>query len=807
MKAPLSWLRDYVDIQMDVEELASRLALTGTEVERVTDVGVPGDDQNLGRFVVGKVLECVRHPNADKLSVCTVDIGAEAPQTIVCGAPNVAAGQTVAVVLPGGVMPDGTCIREAKLRGVVSAGMILSEAELGLAAKSAGTMELPDAWEAGKRLIDYFAIADQVLEVEVTPNRPDCLSVRGLAREIAAITGARFDEEIAFPYPETDRRVEEDIAIEVRDPDICPRYAGRVIRGVTIQDSPFWMKARISHAGMRPISNVVDVTNYVLWALGQPLHAFDLHTIRGGRIVVRRAYPGEEITTLDNEHRVLTDDMLVIADAQQASVVAGVMGGLESEITENTTDILLEGANFSGPSIMRTEAALGLRSEASTRYEKGLDPEIIPLALDMACKLLVELCGGTVSTGTVDVRTEPRPEVVLRLRPERVERVLGEKVTGAEMTAILVQLGCDVQRRRDETYAVSVPSFRADLAREIDLIEEIARIHGLDQIPPTLPARREGWGGLTPKQTYMRSIEDLLAGAGLCQIIAYSFLDEKWADRLRLAENDPRRATVRLSNPLSGDQAVMRSMLLPGLLATAQRNTAVREERVHIFELGRVFRPSAAELPEEMSHVGVLICGDWEADSWLRADVRVDYYLGKGVVERLCAGLDRDLKFVAAGEPFLHPGKSASLQDEKGRYVGWLGEVHPLVLQAYDLKDPVVALELDADLLFASGSAATTFKDLFAYPEVEQDLALVVGSTLPAAAVVESLRRCGGALLQDVAIFDVYEGSQVGQGKKSLALRLSFRAADRTLSEAEVNELRETMVATVRKELGAELRG
>jgi len=384
VKAPLSWLRDYVDIELDVEELASRLALTGTEVERVTEVGVPGDEENLKRFVVGKVLRCEPHPDAAKLSVCTVDVGEETARTIVCGAPNVAAGQTVAVVLPGGVMPGGTRIREAKLRGIVSAGMILSEAELGLAAKSAGIMELPADWGVGQPLIDHLAISDQVLEVEVTPNRPDCLSVRGLAREIAAVTGAPFDEGLSFSYPVSDRRVEEDIAIEVRDPDLCPRYAGRIIRGVTIAESPLWMKARISHAGMRPISNVVDVTNYVLWALGQPLHAFDLRTIRGRRIVVRRAYPGEELTTLDNERRVLSDDMLVIADAERASVVAGIMGGLESEITQSTTDILLEGANFSGPSIMRTESALGLRSEASTRYEKGLDPEMIPSALDMA---------------------------------------------------------------------------------------------------------------------------------------------------------------------------------------------------------------------------------------------------------------------------------------------------------------------------------------------------------------------------------------------------------------------------------------
>jgi phenylalanyl-tRNA synthetase beta chain len=805
MKAPLSWLKEYVPIEMGVEELASRLALTGTEVERVSEVGVPGSTENLSRFVVGKVLECRRHPDADKLSVCRVDVGEGASCTIVCGAPNVAAGQTVAVVLPGGVLPGGTVIKEAKLRGVPSAGMILSEAELELATKSAGTMVLPDDWQAGEPLSERFAISDWVLEVEVTPNRPDCLSIRGLAREIAAITSAPFRESQRFTHPWGDRMVDEDIAIEVRDPDLCPRYAGRVITGVTIGDSPLWLKARLCHAGMRPISNVVDVTNYVLWSLGQPLHAFDLHAIRGGRIIVRRAFPGEELTTLDNERRVLTEDMLVIADAEQASVVAGVMGGLDSEITETTTDILLEGANFWGPSIMRTEAALGLRSEASTRYEKGLDPEMIPDALDMACSMFVELCGGRVSVGTIDVRTDPPPETLVKLRPARVERVLGTAVAADETTAILRRLGCAVERQ-GEHLLVTPPTFRADLKREIDLIEEIARIHGLDQIAVTLPARPSGRGKLGRAHARKREIEDLLVGAGLSQVINYSFGDDKWPDRLRLAATDPRRKAVVLANPLSIDQSVMQTMLLPGLLATAQRNVSVREERVPVFEIGRVFRPGGAELPDEETHLGILVAGGWEGDVWLRSGVTVDYFLAKGFVERLSSTLNAALAYSRAEEPFLHPGKSAHVQDAQGRSVGWVGEVHPLVAQAYDLRGVVVAAELDVEALLDASLDVVMFRDLLAYPAVEQDLALVVDAGVPAAAVVESLRRAGGALLENVSVFDLYEGTQVPAGKKSLALRLSFRAADRTLSEAEVNKLRAKMLEKVAAEMGAELR-
>jgi phenylalanyl-tRNA synthetase beta chain len=810
MKAPLSWLKEYVSIDSGVDEIASQLALTGTEVERVAEAGIAGGD-NLKYFVVGKTLECKRHPDADKLSVCLVDVGEASPRTIVCGAPNVAAGQTVAVVLPGGVMPDGTRIKEAKLRGVGSSGMIMSEAEIGLAAKSPGIMVLPGEWVAGTPLNEHFPLSDHVLEVEVTPNRPDCLSVRGMAREIAAITAAPFAEDINFSHAWGERPVYADISIEVRDPDLCPRYAARVIRGVKVGESPLWLKAQLAHAGMRPISNVVDVTNYVLWALGQPLHAFDLNTIAGRKIIVRRAKPGETIVTLDGENRTLTEDMLVIADAERASVVAGIMGGLDSEITDATTDILLEAANFSGPSIMRTSGALGLRSEASTRYEKGLDPEMIPLALDMACKMFAELCGGAVSVGTVDVRTDPRPRTILTLRADRVAAVLGVEVPIAENTDILTRLGCAVSAAGADL-RVDVPTYRADLAREIDLIEEVARVYGLDRIPSTLPPRRVGRGGLNRVQTARRKVEDLLTGAGLTQVINYSFGDDRWPDVLRLVKDDARRRMVTVANPLSMDQAFMRTTLLPGLLETARRNASVREERVHVFEVGKVFLTTGARLPDEPTRVGILVAGRWDEDSWLRTGAVVGYFLGKGLVERISAGLHAPVVFSrpdadgVQAEPFLHPGKGAVVSTLDGSVVGWIGEVHPLVAQAYDLKGVVVAAELDLGALVESSTDVLMFRDLLAFPVVEQDFALVVDTAVPAAAVIASLRAAGGKLLEGIRVFDMYEGAQVAAGKKSLALRLSFRAPDRTLSEDEVNGLRRKMLAKIAAELGAELR-
>jgi phenylalanyl-tRNA synthetase beta chain len=575
---------------------------------------------------------------------------------------------------------------------------------------------------------------------------------------------------------------------------------------VTIGESPLWLKARLCYAGMRPISNVVDVTNYVLWALGQPLHAFDLRTIRGGKIVVRRARPGETLTTLDGQHRLLTEDMLVIADAEQASVVAGIMGGLDSEITESTTDILLEAANFSGPSIMRTSGALGLRSEASTRYEKGLDPEMIDAALDFACSLFVDVCGGTVSKGTIDVRTAPRPQRLLKLRGERVDQILGKSVLSEETASLLRRIGC-VVTKEGEDFKVAVPSFRADLEREIDLIEEVARLHGLDQIPARQPARKSGRGGLTERQARVRRMEDLLVGAGLVQVISYSFGDDKWPDTLRLGDDDVRREGVVITNPLSAEQSVMRTMLLPSLLVTARRNVSVREERVPIFEMGRVYAPSGADLPDESVRLGILVAGAWEVESWLKTGIANGYFLVKGLVERLSTGLHAPLQYYRCEEPFLHPGRSAVAQDEKGRAVGWLGEVHPLVAQAYDLRGPVVAAELDVEALLRACGEVVTFRDLLAYPAVEQDLALVVDAGLPAAAVIESLRRAGGRLLEDVAVFDLYEGAQVAEGKKSIAFRVSFRAPDRTLSETEVNQLRAAMLKKVSAEVGAELRG
>ena len=805
MKAPLSWLREYVAVDLPVEELAERLALTGTEVERVETVGVPAGEAALQRFVVGKVLTCEPHPDSDHLSVCVVDTAEAQARTIVCGAPNVAAGQTVPVALPGAVMPNGMVIKDAKLRGVKSSGMICSEEELGLAPKSEGILVLPDEWVVGDLVADYLPISEAVLEVEVTPNRPDCLSIRGLAREIAVITDADFEEDLDQDVPWGERPIHEDVSIEVWDPDLCPRYAARVVRGVKVAPSPTWLKAKITHAGMRPVNNVVDVTNYVMWALGEPMHAFDLSTIRGKKVIARRARAGEPITTLDGVDRVLTADMLVIADEERASVIAGLMGSLDSEVTDDTTDLLLEAATFNGASLMRTSGTLGLRSEASTRFEKGLDPNLCIPALDMACRMIVEICGGQVSVGTIDVKSGGVEPWQVKFRPARAHAVLGEEVPASEIESILGRLGCNVVDCGEDDLCVDIPTFRRDLEREIDLIEEVARIHGLDHLPSTLPGRPEGRGGLTPDQARLRRVEDVLQGAGLSQVITYSFTEPGTGDKLRLAADDARRKVVTILNPLSSDQSAMRTSLLPGLLSAAARNVSMREDRVHVFEVGKTYHPGADALPKEVRRAGMLLLGAWAEHAWAQVDLPTDFYLVKGLLERLLRSLGLEADYAPADEPFLHPGKSARLQCG-GVVLGWVGEVHPLVLQAFDLPAGAVAAEVDLDQMLALVPGTPLFEDLLTYPALEQDLALVVDRALPAAAVIRAVSEAGGPLLRSVRIFDLYEGSQLPEGKKSLALRLTFRSGERTLSEAEVNESRVAMLVGLKAGIGAELR-
>jgi phenylalanyl-tRNA synthetase beta chain len=830
MRVPVRWLREYVDFEGSVEELAELLSLSGSEVEGIEWLGAPHEPDNLALFRVGRVLTKERHPNADKLWLCTVDVGPEGGgvHQIVCGAQNFTAGDTVAVSLAGATLENGLKLRKANLRGVESDGMMLSEQELGFEQASPGIVVAPAQWTVGAPLSDYLPVAEAVLDIEVTPNRPDCQSVYGIAREVAAAAGLALAPPPLAEPPESGAPAAQALAVEIADPDLCMRYGARVIRGVTVGDSPVWLKARLTHAGMRPINNVVDVTNYVMLALGEPLHAFDAAKIRGARLIARRARVGEHIVTLDGVDRVLQPDNLVIADSERALVIAGIFGAIDAEVDEATTDLVLEAATFDGPNVMRTSKEVGWRSEASARFEKGLDPCYVPPGLAMASRLFHELCGGAVAPGVVDVwGTRPPAPVRLRYRPSDSDELLGLAVTPTEQADVLRRLECEVQGGElpgDETaFLVTPPPFRRDLERPVDLIEEVGRIHGLENLPETLPRRREAVGLLTREQQVRRAIADSLAGAGLDEVVAYSFIGREALAKLGLAPGDRRVAPVALINPMSAEQAVMRTLLLPGLLGVVAANLDRQADRVSVFELGRVYLPSArgavpAPVPghkdtpppwpaDERETVGIALCGPVAAESWTGAPRLTDFYTVKGFVERLLGGLSvAGATFERSAEPFLHPGKSADLLlgDERVGYLGLLrsdvGERFGIATQA------VYVAELAVAPLAACGLGTALFEDLVTLPPANQDLAVVVSADVPATQVLEVVRRAGGRLLREASVFDVYEGDQVPPGKRSLAVRLVLRSAERTLTDKDVSGVRRKVLAALERELEATLR-
>jgi phenylalanyl-tRNA synthetase beta chain len=805
MRVPYAWLRSYCDPGLGAQEAADRLTMAGDKLERLHRVGV-GD---VSAFVTGRVLEAESHPDADRLSVCRVDVGRGEPQTIVCGAPNVAAGQTVAVALPGAVMPDGTTLGEAKLRGVVSHGMILAEDEVGIGEDHGGIMVLEGEPAPGEPLAKHLPIADEVLELEVTPNRPDLLSVYGVARDLHAVTGAPLTEDPTSldAEPRGSDGAEEKISIEV-DPEVCLRFTARVFEDVKIGPSPLWLKQRLTAAGQRPISNVVDITNYVMLTTGQPLHAFDLDRVRGGLIDVRRARDGERMVTLDDAERVFDSEAALVCDGEGPTGIAGIMGGQVSEVSDGTTRVLMEAATWVGPNIMRTSKALGLRTEASARFEKQLHPEQALAAQRLAARLMVELCGARMVPGTVDVYPRPAQPRVVPLREARITKLLGAPVPADTVDGILDRLGFDWQGEGWLT-----PPWRdSDVQREADLIEEVARVHGLDKLPTTLPARRDAVGRLTHEQRLRRRVEDLLRDRGLDECVSYSFTSPGALDDLRLGDAD----LLRLENPLSEEQSVMRPLLLPGLLDAARHNAAHGRPVLALFESAHVYRPSgpleavgagspAGKTPAlERQHLG-MVQTQAQPEGWRSDEQPADFFTARAVLEAVLAVAGVEWRAEPGEQPFLHPGRAARVVAGE-RELGWVGELHPLVARAWDLAGPVGAFEIDVDGVVELTEGATdVYGDVTSFPAVLQDIAVVVAEDVPAATVVEAVRAGGGDLLAGVELFDVYRGEQVGEGEKSLALRLWFRAPDRTLTDAEVAERRAAIEAAL-AEIGGRLR-
>ncbi|HEU4392160.1 MAG TPA: phenylalanine--tRNA ligase subunit beta [Solirubrobacterales bacterium] len=815
---PYSWLREYCDPGVAVEEIAERLVMTGTEVERIGGVGPPSGDG----FVVGKVISAEQHPNADRLRVCKVDSG-DGERTIVCGAPNVAAGQTVAVALPGATMPNGEKLRQAKLRRVVSEGMVLSVSELELGEDADGILVLEDGPAAGTPLAEVLPIAEPVLELEVTPNRVDCLGIWGVAREVHAISAAPLAAE---PWSEDAVAegagdVSDYASVEVEAPELCPRFTARVFTDLEVGPSPLWLQARLSAAGQRPINNVVDITNYVMLLTAQPLHAFDLDEVPNGALTVRVASAGEKMTTLDGVERSFDAETVLVCDENGASGIAGIMGGQSSEVSAGTTRVLLEVANWDGTNVLRTSRLLGLRSEASSRFEKQLHPALCMRAQRIASRLLVELCGAKLVPGTLDVAAEPPAPPSIGLRAARVEGLLGMAVPQADQSAYLERLGFGVEPDGDDLRVEVPPDRHHDVTREVDLIEEVGRVHGFDRhLPTTLPAVAEKVGGLSREQQLRRRAEDVLRDLGLDQVVGWSFTDPGEGGRLRLPEGDPRAEPVLLANPLSEDQSAMRTSLLGSLLDVASRNLAHDADAVALFESGQVYlnlppmgrnathiegnRPvdplagvfvgERAAPFGEPHRLAALASGALVERSWRGGGEPADYFSLKAVLEALAGQLGVGLSFEAAPEPFLHPGRAAAISIA-GVPIGWIGEVHPLVCREWDVEAAAGFEIATAALVGAATVGEEAFEDVTTYPAVHQDIAVVVPADVTAVAVHDAVLEGGGELLRSARAFDLYEGEQLGAGRKSLALRLEFRAADRTLTDEEVAGLRDSIVA------------
>jgi phenylalanyl-tRNA synthetase beta chain len=753
MKVPMSWLREYVRTEATTDQIAAALSISTAEVNGIERRGVPGD---LARFRVGRVLEAGKHPDADRLQLTKVDVGEDRPYQIVCGAWNFGAGATVAVALPGATLPNGLTLERRTLRGETSEGMILAEDEVGLGSDHDGIMVLDGSLEPGTPLADVLPLVDEVLEVEATGNRVDLLSMYGIAREVAAL----FDGEL-LPLDETEPPAEalESVPIQVDDWSGCPRYIGRLFRDVTIAESPPWLRARLHLAGMRAISNVVDVTNYVMHALGNPLHAFDFEALHEGRIVVRRAWPGEKLRTLDGTERMLEPADLVIADADRAVALAGIMGGEETEVTEQTTSVLLEAANFEPLSLLRTSERLALRTEGSNRWEKGVDPYLAGPAATLAARIIVELTGSRW-VGASDVHAELPEPAVISLRPERTNAVLGLDVAPQRQAAILESLGF---ARADGGYRV--PTWRArDVTREIDLVEEVARFV-MEEIPFTLPRRDVTFGRLTRWQRIRRLLEEVLAGCGFSEAYTSSFVSE---------------GEVVLPEPISREAAALRTELVPSLVEAARGNVAVGATDVALFEIARTYR-AGGELPLERWHVAGVVDGGLADAKW--------------AVEQLYAALKVEPSFERASVPLLHPGKSARTGE------GWVGELHPALLEG-----AWGAFELDLDTLVERTPGAVQFEEVSPYPEVRQDLAFVVDADVPAAALLDAIRKAGAPELHSAAVFDEYRGEQIGAGKKSLAFRVAFGSLERTLTDEEATAVRGRIVDALAERFGAELR-
>jgi len=801
MIVSLEWLRNYVNVSLPVEELAHRLTMAGLEVEAVRRL-----NPFLERVVTTKVGSVRRHPGADRLHLCQASDG-KTKYHIVCGAPNVKEGIIVPLALPGAQLASGMAIQETRIRGEFSQGMLCSRKELGLGEDASGIWILPEETPVGIPVRDALGIEDEIIDVAVTPNRSDCLSILGIAREVAAIC------EVALQYPaisvvETGPEITTLSNITIDDPEGCPRYAARIVQGITVGPSPKWLRDRLEAVGLRSINNIVDVTNYILMEMGQPLHAFDFDRLREHRIVVRRARAGERFTTLDEMERTLFDDTLLICDGQGPVAIAGIMGGLDSEIASITTRVLIESAYFDPRSIRRSSKNLGLRTESSYRFERGVDPEGVVRALDRAAQLMMEVGGGQIAEGRIDVYPRPITAPLLVLDVDRTNRFLGTDLSPGEIGEVLGRIELQVETIDSNRLQVSVPSFRPDITRVVDLAEEVARLVGYDRVPVTCPEASIEAEPVDPHLNLRQEIKELLRGAGFFEALNYSFISHESLGKLSFSQDDPKLNPIPVLNPLSEEQGVMRTTLVPGLLETAHYNFDHGNEDLRIFELSKVFLPRKEELlPAEPHHLVGLMAGERVPQTLYGGLGGIEYADLKGVVEEVLELFHfRGVEFIAEKvPPYLDSFHAAAIFHD-GELLGALGRVHPDVENAFDLKKPTYIFEIDFETAYRLRRQHSLYRSLPRFPSVSRDMAVIVDESLPVQRVEDFIWQLQEPMLERVEIFDIYRNSQLGDGKKSIGYRLLYRSAERSLTDAEVNEMHGRLVERVLKSFHATLR-
>jgi phenylalanyl-tRNA synthetase beta chain len=790
-----------VDCNASPDEIGHRLTMAGLEVEAIEPFQF-----GLDRMVVGRILDLEKHPNADHLQVCKVEI----PDNIfhvVCGAPNAAVGQIVPLALDGASLVDGGEVHSTEIHGVLSQGMICSERELGLGEDASGIMVLDSNLHPGTPLAEALELDDLIYYVGITPNRADCLSVVGIAREVAALFGKKWSPP-TISLKETGPSIESLSSVTIEDSDLCPRYAARIVQNIKIKPSPLWMRKRLEAQGVRAINNVVDVTNYVMMELGQPLHAFDYHRLDEHRIVVRRAQPDETFVTLDGQKHKLGRDMLLICDGSRGVALAGIMGGLNSEITPETTTVLIESAYFQPTGTRRTAKALGLSTESSYRFERGVDPEGVITALDRAAQLMMELSEGQLASGRLDVYPLPITLEPVELRASKTNRFLGTDLSREEISKHLESIQLKVSSAGKDLLVVEPPSFRADLTREVDLMEEVARLAGYDLIPSASPVTRLTSAKRAEDQVMRHYAKETLASLGFCEIVSYSFINPRAIELLRLKDNDRRRQLLPLRNPLSEDQSVMRTSLVPNMLETAARNQRQNNFNLRLVELSKVFFPKEGEqLPEERFNLCGLLSGLRRPPGWNETSLPVDFYDAKGAVEVLLMNLGiADLRWSAKSSPtYLNPEAAARIY-AADVYLGDLGEIDPLVLESFDLKGPVYLFDLDFDLLLEKTVALKKFQPLPRFPAINRDLALVVSDSVAAQDLLDYLEEHRPQYAESITLFDQYRGTQVAKGKKSLAFRITYRSEERSLTDREVNDIHTDLSSKVVDAFEAQLR-